>query len=133
MKKLLILTLAVLLAFSLIACKKAPIVIKESDSYVVINVQKVEDNVSLASYMNSLEEYSNMFVIENGMVMAINGLYNDTVSWTACWMLYTDDVDNSDTAYSIEYKDKVYGSALYGAESLIVKNGCTYIWIYQTF
>jgi polar amino acid transport system substrate-binding protein len=71
---------------------------------------------------------------ENGMVMAINGLYNDVVSWSASWMLYTNDAELSNTAWgTCEYQGEIYGSAMYGAESLTVKNGCRYIWVYQTF
>ena len=123
-------TLMLLLSLALVGCKKAPIIVKESDDYVVITATSVEENTTLAEYMQ--QSNSDMFVIENGMVVSINGLSN-AQDWSACWMLYTDDADVSDTAYSIEYTGKIYGSALYGAESLTVKSGKTYIWIYQTF
>lgn len=123
-------TLMLLLSLALVGCKKAPIIVKESDDYVVITATSVEENTTLAEYMQ--QSNSDMFVIENGMVVSINGLSN-AQDWSACWMLYTDDEALSDTAYSIEYKGKIYGSSLYGAESLTVKSGKTYIWIYQTF
>ena len=132
MKKLTALLLTLLLAFSFASCKKAPVVINESDDYVVINVSGATQNQSLASFMASLEEYANIFTIEDGMVVSINGLSN-APDWSACWMLYTNDEEFSDTSYSIEYQGNVYGSALFGAESLIVKNGKTYIWVYLTF
>ncbi len=137
MKKLLTLALTLLLTLTLAlitACEKEPLVIKESDKYVVIKVETDKTDLTLANYMASLEEYKNMFTIKNGMVTAINGIENAT-DWSACWMLYTDDYSekNSTSAFTIEYKDKTYNSANYGAESLIVKDGCSYIWIYQSF
>lgn len=138
MKKFLSLVLALTLALTVAvftACKKEPLVIKESDTYVVIKVETDKTDLTLASYMASLEEYKDMFVIESGMVVSINGIENAS-DWSACWMLYTDDYreEFSNSAWgTIVYKDKTYNSAALGAESLIVKNGCTYIWIYQTF
>ena len=138
MKKLLtiLLTLTITLtAVCFTACKKEPLVIKESDVFVVIKVETDKDDLTLASYMASLEEYKDMFVISNGMVVSINGIENPA-DWSACWMLYTDDYreefSNSQWG-TIEYNEKIYNSAAFGAESLIVKDGCTYIWIYQTF
>ena len=138
MKKFLSLVLALTLALTvavLTACTKDPLVIKESDTYVVIKVETTKTDLTLANYMASLDEYKDMFVIESGMVKSINGIEN-AADWSACWMLYTDDYreEFSNSAWgTVIYKDKTYNSAAYGAESLIVKNGCTYIWIYQTF
>ena len=138
MKKFLSFVLALTLALTVAvftACKKEPLVIKESDTYVVIKVETDKTDLTLASYMASLEEYKDMFVIESGMVVSINGIENAS-DWSACWMLYTDDYreEFSNSAWgTIVYKDKTYNSAALGAESLIFKNECTYIWIYQTF
>ncbi len=138
MKKFLtlLLTLTVIVtASAFTTCKKEPLVVKESDTYVVVKVETTETDLTLAKYMASLEEYKDMFVIKNGMVVSINGLENPA-DWSACWMLYTDDYreEFSNSAWgTIVYKGKTYNSAAFGAESLIVKDGCTYIWIYQTF
>ena len=130
------LTIVVVLTATLfMACKKEPLVIKESDTYVVINVETTKTDLTLASYMASLEEYQNMFVIDNGMVTSINGIQN-APDYSSCWMLYTDDYseDCSNAGYgTVEYKGKTFNSSMWGAESLIVKNGCSYIWIYVTF
>jgi hypothetical protein len=49
-------------------------------------------------------------------------------------MIYTTDEDNSNTAWGlVEYNGKTYGSAMYGAEELKVKQGESYIWLYQSF
>ncbi|MBQ3234978.1 MAG: hypothetical protein IJA97_02340 [Clostridia bacterium] len=131
MKKLLSLLLIVVSALCLFtACKKQPIVINERSTFVVINCQTDNENLSLASYMDGLDD---IFVIENGMVVSINGIENPA-DWSYCWMLYTDDAEFSNTAWgTLEYEGKIYGSATVGAESLIIKNGCTYIWVYQEF
>ena len=133
MKKLsclLLVTLFALLCFSACAKDKDPIVIKETDEFVVINCQTDKTDVTLAEYMNGL---SDIFVIESGMVVSINGLENAS-DWSFVWMLYTDDEELSNTAWgTVEYKDKVYGSAVLGAERLVVKNGKTYVWVYQGF
>lgn len=133
MKKFLALFVTLLLAITMAGCKKPPLVISESDTYVIINVQNAEENQSLASYMASLEDYKDMFTIEDGMVISINGISN-ALDWSACWMLYTNDEALSDTGWgTAQYNGEIFGSALYGAERLIVKNGKSYIWIYQTF
>ena len=138
MKKFLtlLLTLTVIVTASVFtACKKEPLVIKESDTYVVINVETDETDLTLASYMSSLSEYKDMFVINNGMVVSINGIENAS-DWSACWMIYTDDYreEFSNSAWgTIVYKEKTYNSAAFGAESQIVKDGCSYIFVYQTF
>ena len=130
------LTLMVMLTATLIsACKKEPLVIKESDTYVIVKVETNETDLTLAKYMEGLEEYKDMFVIENGMVVSINGIENAS-DWSACWMLYTNDYseDCSNAGWgTLDYKGETYNSAAFGAEKLIVKNGCNYIWVYQTF
>ncbi len=133
MKKLLTLllvTLTALMMFTACGKNKDPLVISETDEFVVIKCQTDEQDLTLASYMDGLDD---IFVIENGMVVSINGIKN-AADWSYCWMLYTDDEEMSNTAWGeIEYKDKVYGSAVLGADSLVVKNGKTYIWVYQGF
>ena len=132
---LLLTLLVILTAVFFTACKKEPLVIKESDTYVVIKVDTDKTDLTLANYMANLKEYNDMFVIENGMVTSINGIKNAS-DFSSCWMLYTDDYreEFSNSLWgTIKYKEKTYNSAALGAESLVVKNGCTYIWIYQTF
>ena len=133
MKKLLTLllvTLTALMMFTACGKNKDPLVISETDEFVVIKCQTDKEDLTLASYMDGLGD---IFLIENGMVVSINGIKN-AADWSQCWMLYTDDEEMSNTAWGeIEYKDKVYGSAVLGADELIVKNGKTYIWVYQGF
>lgn len=137
MKKLFTLLAVILtvatMAFQ-VACQKPsdPLVIKESDTLVVV---KVADDVdmSLIDYVKSLEEYKDSFVIENGMIVEIDGVKNEA-DWSACWMIYTSDAENANTAWGeVEYQGEIYGSAILGAESLMVKKDCIYIFVYQSF
>ena len=94
----------------------------------------ITDTTTLVDYMNSLKDDGQLtFEINNGMVSSVNGIDNPA-DWSSCWMLYTSDSDSSNTAWgTIEYNGDVYGSAVLGAESLIIKDGCMYIWVSQSF
>ena len=77
------------------------------------------------------EEFS--YKIKDGMIVEINGTEND-LDYNPCWMLYTSDQENSNTAWGeYEYNGETLGSASVGADSLIVKSGETYVWVYQEF
>ena len=148
MKKLLSLILVIVTIFSLstlVSCKKkfdgeikatvsqeqgengeiCPVVI------TVLTQQNLKD-ATLIDCMNQLLDKNELsFSVENGMITKINGTKNGTNSY---WMLYTNDTENSNTAWgTYEYEQVVFGSAMLGAESLLIKEGCTYIWVYQTF
>ena len=127
------------IVFSFFGCSpKEPLVIKESDTYIVINVSNeqmdIKDTTTLVDYMNSLKSDGQLtFEINNGMVSSVNGIDNPS-DWSSCWMLYTSDTDNANSAWgTIEYNGNVYGSAILGAESLTIKDGCIYIWVFQSF
>ena len=131
-------TLSVI-GFSFFGCSsKEPLVIKESDTYIVITVSNEQMNITntatLVDYMNSLKEAGQLtFEINNGMVSSVNGIDNPS-DWSSCWMIYTSDTDNANSAWgTIEYNGNIYGSAILGAESLMVKDGCIYIWVFQSF
>ena len=131
-------TLSVI-GFSFFGCSsKEPLVIKESDTYIVITVSNEQMNITnittLVDYMNSLKDAGQLtFEINNGMVSSVNGIDNPS-DWSSCWMIYTSDTDNANSAWgTIEYNGNIYGSAILGAESLMVKDGCIYIWVFQSF
>ena len=135
MKKLLSLALTILTLVAcafLVACNKDPLVIKDSDTLVVV-IADTDESISLIDYINSLDEFKDMFVIENGMVTEIDGVKN-AADWSACWMLYTSDSEMANAGWGqVEYKGNFYGSAIVGAERLMVKKGCLYIFFYQSF
>ena len=136
---LLVCALVIFIGFTfIVGCSpKDPLVIKESDTYIVINVSNeqmtISNDTTLLDYMNSLKNDGELvFELNNGMVNSINGIANP-LDWSSCWMLYTSDENNANNAWgTIEYKGKVYGSALFGAETLIVKDGYTYVWVFKS-
>ena len=143
MKKLCNVLFSMLLSLMLLAlagcfAKKAPMVIKESDTYIVITVSseqmELTDTTTLVEYMNALKEDGELdFEMANGMVSSVNGIENPA-DWSSCWMLYTNDTELSNNSWgTAEYNGETFGSAIVGAEELIVKNGYKYIWYYQSF
>ena len=94
----------------------------------------MEGEITLSAYMDELQKEGEItFIKSGGMLVSVNGKANDS-DYNPCWMLYTSDAENSNFAWgSVEYQGKVYLSASLGMDELIVKNGETYIWWYQTF
>lgn len=134
---LVILTTITLL--SVVGCTQTEtFVIKESDTYIVINASneqmQINNDTTLIDYMLSLKEDGELsFEIKNGMICSINGIENPS-NYSSCWMLYTSDTDNANTTWgNVEYKGEVYGSSITGAEILKIKSGCIYIWVFQSF
>ena len=95
---------------------------------VLASATPSSDNQTLLEYMDQCEID---FTIESGMITAVQGKSNTTNSF---WMLYTSDAENSNEAWgTYDYEGTTLGSATLGAGELIVKAGCTYVWVYQTF
>lgn len=139
-KRLSCLLLVMLLACSMLltGCKSEPLVIKDSDTYIVIKTTKdtLKDNPErfLIDYMNELAEKGQLeCTISDGMITSINGIQN-AADYSSCWMLFTGDEENANRAWgTIEYEGVEYGSAISGAEVLKLKADQIYIWVYQTF
>ncbi|MBE5732000.1 MAG: hypothetical protein E7353_03095 [Clostridiales bacterium] len=128
--------LTILVSLFCVSCSKpTPKVIKESDTYFVINVtDNVESGTTLYDYMVTLRSDGEIdFTDADGMITSLNGISNKS-DWSEAWMIYTTDEDNSNTAWGlVEYNGKTYGSAAFGAEQLVIKKGESYIWLYQSF
>lgn len=140
-KKLVSFLLAVTLlagVLMLSGCKKEPLVIKDSDTYIVIKTtQEAMDgktDLLLIDYMKTLKEKGELeFEIENGMITSINGIDNPA-DFSSCWMLYTSDEELSNVAWgTVEYEGKEYASAVSGAEALKIKPDQLYIWVFKSF
>jgi hypothetical protein len=140
-KKILACLLAALLLMNILllaGCQSEPLVIKESDTCIVLKVTEEaiggNTDMVLIDYMDTLlKEGKLTCTIENGMVTSINGIDNPA-DFSSCWMLYTSDADNSNAAWgTVEFEGKQYGSAISGAETLKVKPGQLYIWVYKSF
>ena len=122
----------------LTACQSEPLVIKDSDTCIVIKTTQEamgdKTEMLLIEYMQMLKEKGNLeFKVENGMVTSINGIDNPA-DFSSCWMLYTSDETNANAAWgTVEYDGKQYGSAVSGAETLKIKPDQLYIWVFQSF
>ncbi|MGN1060105.1 MAG: hypothetical protein ACI4QN_00080 [Candidatus Coproplasma sp.] len=133
---LLLCLIACLLGVCLAGCNKnegyAKTEVSANDDMVAITVVEATPNTSLIRAMECAQDDGNLsFTIEKGMVTSINGVSQTT---NVYWMLYTSDTDNANTAWgTCEYGGQTLGSATLGAESLTVKNGCVYVWVYTKF
>ena len=139
-KKILSVLLAVLMlsvSLLLTGCKKEPLVIKDSDTYIVIKTteeaMKGKEDMLLVDYMELMREEGLEFEIRDGMIVSINGIENPA-DYSSCWMLYTSDAENSNASWgTVEYEGKEYGSAISGAETLKIKANEIYIWVFKSF
>lgn len=127
-----LLAAAVLSACMLFGCTKT---VQIDGDFVVITAQEVAENTTVLGYMQQLEadgelsfEYADSDY--GAYITSINGVANDNDSY---WMLYTSDAEYATTEYTAVYDGKTYGQATLGASTLLVKEGESYIWYYQTF
>ncbi len=108
-------------------------VVQVEDVVITVSGEQMTltDTTTLADYMLSLKNSGLIeYEIKDGMVTSINGTANENSSY---WLLYTSDADNANTAWgTVDYEGNTYGSAILGAESLVVKEGYLYIWSYTT-
>ena len=123
---------AVLALFSLVAlagCHKSPVT---ADVDVVIEVSAEQDGKTLLSVMEELQAAGELtFTVSDGMVVELNGTKQTPSNY---WILYTSDKENANEQWgTFEYEGEVLGSAVLGAESLAVKEGCLYIWAFENF
>ena len=140
-KKILVCLLAAVTLMSLLllpGCKSEPLVIKESDTCIVLKVTEEamggNADLLLIDYMDQLVKSGKMTcTIQDGMVTSINGIDNPA-DFSSCWMLYTSDEENANAAWgTVDFEGKQYGSAISGAEVLKVKPGQLYIWVFKSF
>lgn len=118
-------------AIALVGCQK-PVTV--DGEYVVIVAKDVSADTTLLEYMETLQSEGELsFTVENGMITSIDGKENAD-DFSSCWMLYTSDTECSTAEYgTVEYDGKTYQSAIFGAETLALKEGETYLWAYVTF
>lgn len=124
--------LLVVMAVFFVSCKDSEVLPVAID----LTNATVEEGTTLLDIMEDLkEEKSLTFEIVNGMITSINGTAN-SITYNPCWMLYTSDDDPtiSNSAWgTYEYKGQTLASAALGADSLPVKAGEIYVWVYVTF
>ena len=129
--RLICLLLCLLFCFATVACTKT---VKIDGDFVLITAEtkNVGENATLIEYMEYLKENGKLdYEIADGMILSIDGKKGSSNQY---WMLYTSDEENANSAWgNCEYEGTVYASASYGAEELLIKDGCVYIWYLQTF
>ena len=137
-KKVLSVLLVLVILVGMTACQSEKLVIKDSDTYIVIKTtaQSMDGatDMTLMDYMTKLKDKGDLeFAISDGMITSINGIDNPA-DYSSCWMLYTSDADNANVAWgTVEYEGQEYGSAISGAETLKIKADQLYIWVYKSF
>ena len=135
---ILLAVLALAGTLALAGCKGEPLVIKDSDTYIVIKTTAEamgdKKEMKLIEYMEQLKEDGELdCTVKDGMITSINGIENPE-DFSSCWMLYTSDAENANTAWGqVEYDGQQYGSAISGAETLVIKADQLYIWVFQSF
>ena len=139
-KRLSCLLLVLLLACTMLlpGCQNEPLVIKDSDTYIVIKTTEEamdgKTDMYLIDYMNQLVQKGELeCTIADGMITSINGIENPA-DYSSCWMLYTSDADNANVTWgTVEYEGVEYGSAISGAKMLKIKPDQLYIWVFKSF
>lgn len=123
---LLLVTLCVLFAFG---CQpSAP-----QDIKFTVDISNVESGATVLDYMNYLQDNGELTFVfgSDGMIKSINGVDGSANPY---WMLYTDDENNSDSAFgTIEINGVSYYSATHGAGELPAVDGKTYVWRLITY
>jgi len=126
-----------LVSVMLTGCKSEPLVIKDSDTCIVIKTTEEaiggKTDMLLIDYMETMRDEGLEFEVKDGMIVSINGIENPA-DYSSCWMLYTSDAELSNSTWgTVEYDGKTYGSAVSGAETLKIKPDQLYIWVFQSF
>lgn len=126
---LLLCLVATVFGMCFVGCKKN---VDANAERVAITVSQATEGKTLLQYMEDMQEDGELtFTIEKGMVTSINGTKNTTNTY---WMLYTSDTENANTAWgTYTYDGQELGSSTLGAESLTIKNGCVYVWVFTKF
>lgn len=138
MKRIWVFICAVLIAvsFCFVGCKNEgeanATVLSATDTQVVIRIDKTIGDAVLMDAMEELESKDKLtFTVSEGMITSLNGVENNPED-NYYWMLYTSDGEMANAAWgTLEYDGQTLGSAMAGAEDLIVVEGELYIWIYK--
>ena len=136
-RKILSVLLIVLATFCLFSCGGGTVecsILETNENRVVISVIDTDGKATVTNCMEYLKGNTDFsYKISGGMVTEINGKAN-TADFSGCWLLYTSDTDMANAEWgTIEYNGETLGSAILGAESLIVEKDEIYVWEYVTF
>ncbi len=126
MKKLL-LFMSICICFLFACGAREPVIMDGEHAVITVSAERVNDGTTLKQYMDLLVSDGDLsYEMQSGMVTSVNGVAAGNGKY---WLLYTDDETFAVPSWgACEYQGKVYGSSSLGAETLVVKAGCTYIW-----
>ena len=131
----LLLTVIALFCFACGGGKVQCSLVESGEERVVILVEETDGRGTLLNCMEVLAEENEGFTysIVGGMLNEMNGKKN-AADFSSCWMLFTSDAEMANTEWgTVEYEGETLGSAIVGAESLVVEKGEIYLWVYQSF
>jgi hypothetical protein len=127
-----------LLVFCLFSCgggEAECAIIENTETRVFFTVSEADGKATVLDCMKYLSKNVEGFSykISGGMVTEINGKAN-TADFSGCWILYTSDTEMSNNAWGVTaHEGRTLGSAILGAEALIVEVGEIYAWEYTIF
>jgi hypothetical protein len=137
-RKIVSLLLVLFVLFSFVCCGGGKVeceTLSVTPTRVFFRVEKTDGKATVLDCMEYLSESVDGFSykITGGMVTEINGKAN-TADFSGCWMLFTSDTELSNNAWGVTaYEGKTLGSAILGAEALVVEAGEIYAWEYTIF
>lgn len=137
-RKMVSLLLVIVAIFSFVCCGAGKVeceTLTITPTRVFFTVKKTDGQATVLDCMEYLTENVDGFSykIAGGMVTEINGKVN-AADFSGCWMLYTSDEELSNNAWGVTaYEGQTLGSAILGAEALVVEVGEIYAWEYTIF
>lgn len=108
-------------------------VLSSEEKTMVLTVSDVQGKFTLLNCLQSLAADGEIeYEMQGTMLTAIGGVKNDDATFSY-WMIYTSDASNANAAWgSLEYNGTTLSSAAKGISELQVKDGCLYVFCYQT-
>ena len=108
-------------------------ILSSTQTTVVIKITQTDGKATLLDVMEYLKEQNQLTYQKDAqnMIKAINGSQAEANSF---WALYTSDSEMANAEWgTFDYQGQILGSAIFGANDLIVLNGCIYVWDLTTW
>lgn len=137
-RKILSFLLVIVAIFCFASCgggKVGCTIVEMTETRVFFTVSETDGQATVLDCMEYLAKKTDGFSYKTsgGMVTEINGKAN-TADFSGCWMLYTSDEEMANNAWGVTaHEGQTLGSAILGAEALIVEAGEIYAWEYTIF
>ncbi|MBO4323269.1 MAG: DUF4430 domain-containing protein, partial [Clostridia bacterium] len=143
MKKLISCILVAIVTIAMAACsltetKNIEASVAKSGDVIAITVASADEGATLVEAMRKLKAKDELDFTMSGLYVAsIDGKEN-AADYSSYWALFTTDMEktcyDAEQSWSYyEYNGKLCGYSNYGAESLQIKAGETYVWVYTVY